>query len=62
MPDQTAWTELAETPWAEQPGLRVIFTCGCHADVAGTDLALRRGLSYPQKPYHPRQLALAVRD
>ena len=62
MPDHLNGRELAEKLWAEQPRLKVIFTSGYSADVVGKDFVLRRGLNYLQKPYHPRKLALAVRD
>jgi CheY-like chemotaxis protein len=62
MPDQMTGRELAEKLWAEQPRLKVIFTSGYSADVVGKDFVLCRGLNYLQKPYHPRKLALAVRD
>ncbi len=62
MPDQMNGRELAERLWAERPGLKVIFTSGYSADVVGKDLVLCRDLNYLQKPYHPRKLALAVRD
>ena len=40
----------------------MIFTSGYSADAVGKDFVLRRDLNYLQKPYHPRKLALAVRD
>jgi len=62
MPERMNGRELAEKLWAEQPRLRVIFTSGYSAEVVGKDFVLCRGLNYLQKPYHPRRLALAVRD
>ncbi len=62
MPDRINGRELAEQLWAERPELKVIFTSGYSADVVGKGSALRRGLNYVQKPYHPRKLAMAVRD
>jgi PAS domain S-box-containing protein len=62
MPDQMNGRELAEKLWAERPRLKVIFTSGYSADAVGKDFVLRRDLNYLQKPYHPRKLALAVRD
>ena len=55
MPDRINGRELAEKLWAERPRLKVIFTSGYSADVVGKDFALRRGLNYLQKPYHPQQ-------
>ena len=62
MPDRLNGRQLAELIWAEQPGLKVIFTSGYSADVVGKDWVLRRGFNYVQKPYHPRNLARAVRE
>jgi PAS domain S-box-containing protein len=62
MPDRINGRELAERLLAERPKLKVIFTSGYSADVVGKDFALRSGLHYVQKPYHPQKLALTVRD
>jgi len=62
MPDRINGRELAEKLLAERPNLKVIFTSGYSADVVGKDFALRDGLHYLQKPYHPQKLALTVRD
>jgi PAS domain S-box-containing protein len=62
MPDRLNGRELAEKLWAERPRLKVIFTSGYSAEAVGKDFVLCRGLNYLQKPYHPRKLALAVRD
>ena len=62
MPDRLNGRELAEQLWAEQPSLKVLFTSGYSADVVGKNYALRHGFNYVQKPYHPRKLAMAVRD
>jgi CheY-like chemotaxis protein len=62
MPDRVNGRELAERLWAEKPSLKVIFTSGYSADVVGRDFVARSGLNYLQKPYHPNQLAVVVRD
>ena len=62
MPDCINGRELAEKIWAERPNLKVIFTSGYSADVLGKNWAASRGFNYVQKPYHPRKLAIAVRD
>jgi PAS domain S-box-containing protein len=62
MPDRINGRELAEKLLAERPKLKVIFTSGYSADIVGKDFALRDGLHYLQKPYHPQKLALTVRD
>jgi two-component system, cell cycle sensor histidine kinase and response regulator CckA len=62
MPGTFNGRELAEMLWAERPGLKVVLTSGYSADVAGREWVVGHGLNYLQKPYHPRSLALAVRD
>ena len=62
MPDHLNGRELAEKLWTERPRLKVIFTSGYSSEAVGKDSVLCRGLNYLQKPYHPRQLAWAVRD
>ena len=62
MPDHLNGRELAERLCAERPRLKVILTSGYSTDVVVKDSALHNGLNYLQKPYHPRKLALAVRD
>lgn len=62
MPDQVSGRELAEKLWAERPGLKVVFTSGYSADVVGKYWVLRHGFNYVQKPYHPRELARAIRE
>ena len=62
MPDRINGRELAEKLWGERPTLKVIFMSGYSADVVGADFVLKRGVNYLQKPYHPRKLALMVRD
>jgi CheY-like chemotaxis protein len=61
MPDNMNGRELAEKLWAEQPGLKVIFTSGYSSDIVGKDFKLEPGLNYLQKPYQPQALAVAVR-
>ncbi len=61
MPDNMNGRELAENLWVERPGLKVIFTSGYSADIAGKDFKLEPELNYLQKPYQPETLALTVR-
>jgi PAS domain S-box-containing protein len=61
MPNHMNGRELAETLWAEQPELKVIFTSGYSADIVGKDFKLEPELNFLQKPYHPQMLAMAVR-
>jgi PAS domain S-box-containing protein len=61
MPGNMNGHELAERLWAEQPGLKVIFTSGYSADIVGKNFKLDPELNFLQKPYHPQTLALTVR-
>jgi len=61
MPNHMNGRELAEKLWAEQPKLKVIFTSGYSADIAGRDFKLEPELNFLQKPYHPQTLATTVR-
>jgi signal transduction histidine kinase/ActR/RegA family two-component response regulator len=61
MPGNMNGHELAEKLWAEQPGLKVIFTSGYSADIVGKNFKLDPELNFLQKPYHPQTLALTVR-
>ena len=61
MPEGVNGRELAEKLWAEQPGLKVIFTSGYSVEVVGKDFVLRPGIHYLQKPYPTNRLAEKVR-
>ncbi|MEK7674235.1 MAG: response regulator [Verrucomicrobiota bacterium] len=54
--------ELAEKLQSEKPQLKVLYTSGYSAEIAGQDLALREGFDFLQKPYSPQKLLKAVRD
>jgi len=62
MPYRLNGRELAEKLWAQCPGLKVLFTSGYSADVVGDDFVLRPGINFLEKPYHPLELASAVRE
>jgi len=61
MPHHMNGRELAEKLWAEQPGLKVIFTSGYSADIVGKDFKLEREVNFLQKPYQLQALAATVR-
>ncbi|MBI3852330.1 MAG: response regulator [Verrucomicrobia bacterium] len=63
LPDGLTGRELAEQLWAQRPALKVIFTSGYSADVAGKDTEfLRRTKSYfLQKPCPAPTLIMMVR-
>jgi PAS domain S-box-containing protein len=61
MPGNMNGRQLAETLQMERPALKVIFTSGYSADIAGKDFKLESETNFLQKPYHPQTLALVVR-
>ena len=61
MPHHMNGRELAEKLWAEQPGLKVIFTSGYSADIVGKDFKLEPEVNFLQKPYQLQALAATVR-
>jgi two-component system, cell cycle sensor histidine kinase and response regulator CckA len=61
MPEGVSGHELAARLQARNPGLRVIFTSGYSADIAGLELSLQEGQNFIQKPSSPEQLLETVR-
>lgn len=62
MPEGMSGIDLATRLRAEKPGLKVVYTSGYSADVAGRDFGLLEGMTFLQKPYHPQALAQKVRE
>lgn len=61
MPAGISGLELAARLRASKPDLRVIFTSGYSADLAGKDLDLQEGQNFLEKPSRPDQLLATVR-
>jgi CheY-like chemotaxis protein len=61
MPAGISGLELATRLKEDSPTLRVIFTSGYSADIAGRQLHLQEGQNFIQKPSSPRQLLETVR-
>jgi CheY-like chemotaxis protein len=61
MPEGLSGFELAAHLTSCSPKLRVIFTSGYSADIAGRQLHLQEGQNFIQKPSSPRQLLETVR-
>ncbi len=61
MPGGMDGRELAARLLVQKPGLKVIFTSGYSADIAGRELKLEAGQSFVQKPCPPSQLLEIVR-
>ena len=61
MPGGTSGIELARRLESEQPRLKVIYTSGYSAEIAGKELALHSGENFLQKPCPLDQLLETVR-
>jgi two-component system, cell cycle sensor histidine kinase and response regulator CckA len=61
MPEGISGRDLATRLRGENQKLRVIFTSGYSADIAGRELSLQEGQNYIQKPSAPHQLLQIVR-
>jgi CheY-like chemotaxis protein len=62
MPHGISGRELAQRLLNDKPELKVIYSSGYSLAMVGSDMVLREGLNFLQKPYHPAKLALAVRE
>ena len=61
MPEGISGLELATRLQKSSPHLKVIFTSGYSADIAGGQLSLQEGQNFIQKPSSPQQLLETVR-
>ena len=61
MPEGVSGLELAARLQTRNPRLRVIFTSGYSAEIAGRQLSLQEGQNFIQKPSSPQQLLETVR-
>ncbi len=61
MPDGINGRELALRLLEERPDLKVIYTSGYSAEVAGQELKLEAGVNFLSKPYDAPKLAKVVR-
>jgi CheY-like chemotaxis protein len=62
MPDGISGRQLAEKLKAENPSLKVIYTTGYSSDLMGSDIVLREGINFLQKPYPPQKLVQTIRN
>jgi nitrogen fixation negative regulator NifL len=61
MPDGMTGKELAGRLQQSHPGLKIIYTSGYSADVAGKDFPLTEGVNFLAKPFEAHKLAQTVR-
>jgi signal transduction histidine kinase/CheY-like chemotaxis protein len=62
MPEGVSGHDLAARLLARNPRLRIIFTSGYSAEIAGRELSLKAGQNFIQKPALPSQLLEIVRQ
>jgi PAS domain S-box-containing protein len=61
MPGGMSGLELARQILRRDPGVRVIYTSGYSAEIAGRDLPMKAGVNYLAKPYELNTLLQTVR-
>lgn len=61
MPGGVSGQELARRLQADQPQLKVIYTSGYSADIAGREFQMHDGEAFLQKPFAPEQLWETIR-
>ncbi len=62
MPVGLSGQELAEKFKSQKPDLKVVYTSGYSAEIAGKDLTSMAGVSFLEKPFDPLRLVEAVRQ
>ena len=62
MPGGVSGRELATRLTTDKPGLKVIYTSGYSAELAGKGLALHEGVNFLQKPWGMKRLKRTVRE
>jgi len=62
MPGGVSGQQLARKLQGDRPGLRVVFTSGYSAEIAGRGIQLEHGENFVQKPYAPDQLLGLIRQ
>ena len=61
MPGGVSGRDLASRLLAEKPGLKIIYTSGYSADLAGKGMSLNDGVNFLQKPWDLQKLVGTVR-
>ena len=61
MPEGLNGKELARQLQNDNPGLKVVYTSGCSAEIAGKDFPLKDGVNFLPKPYEAHKLSQIIR-
>lgn len=61
MPDGVSGHELAQRLRKKNPRVKIIYTSGYSAEIAGQEIPLEEGVNFLPKPFTPSDLARAVR-
>ncbi|HSH95264.1 MAG TPA: PAS domain S-box protein [Roseimicrobium sp.] len=61
MPEGITGLDLGDRLRAESPSLKIVYTSGYSAEMAGRGVVFKEGLNFLQKPYRPKHLAEAIR-
>jgi two-component system cell cycle sensor histidine kinase/response regulator CckA len=61
MPDGVSGHDLARRLRAKNPRIKIIFTSGYSAEIAGKEITLQEGVNFLPKPFTPADLAHVVR-
>ena len=61
MPGGMSGQELARQLVAKQPKLKIVFTSGYSADIAGRNFIMQPGEAFIQKPFEMTRLAETIR-
>ncbi len=62
MPAGVSGQQLAKTLQADKPDLKVVYTSGYSAGIAGREIQLQAGENFVQKPFRPDDLLKTVRS
>jgi CheY-like chemotaxis protein len=61
MPGGMTGIELSELFLKDRPDLKILYSSGYSAELAGKNLLLKEGANFLSKPYDPRTLARSLR-
>jgi CheY-like chemotaxis protein len=62
LPEGMSGFDLAKCSLERNPKVRIIFTSGYSADIAGRSISLQPQQGFLQKPYSPRELLEGIRS